>query len=60
MAVIRLCMFVAKSRIRTEDTSEIIPRPYCAAAPESWRSCAISTFVPVPVDASVAVTNMAA
>ena len=42
----RFCMFVAKSRISTVVTSEIIPRPYCAAAPESCRSWATSTLVP--------------
>ena len=35
IAWIRFCMFVAKSPISTVVTSEIIPRPYCAAAPDS-------------------------
>src|SRR6516165_5754820 len=30
---IRPCMFAAKSRISTAETSLIMPRPYCAAAP---------------------------
>ena len=29
------CMFTAKSRIKMAETSEIMPRPYCAAAPDS-------------------------
>src|ERR1700733_8715041 len=45
---IRSCMVVAKSRISTDETSEIIPRPYWAAAPDSWISCATLTLVPRP------------
>ncbi len=44
----------------TAVTSEIIPRPYCAAAPESCRSWVTPTFVPRPERASVAVTIMLA
>ncbi len=46
IASIRVCMLVAKSRIRTAVTSEIMPRPYWAAAPESCRSWTTSTLVP--------------
>src|SRR5262249_10457377 len=35
---IRSCMFAEKSRISTAVTSVIMPRPYCAAAPDSCRS----------------------
>ena len=37
-----------------------MPRPYCAAAPDSWRSWVTSTLVPRPDRASVAVTTMLA
>ncbi len=37
-----------KSRISTVVTSEIMPRPYWAAAPDSWRSWATPTLVPFP------------
>src|ERR1700733_32472 len=57
---IRSCMVVAKSRISTDETSEIIPRPYWAAAPDSWISCATLTLVPRPERTSVAVTTMLA
>ena len=60
MALMRFCMLVAKSRIRTVVTSEIIPRPYCAAAPESCRSWATSILVPPPTGASLAVSSIAA
>jgi hypothetical protein len=59
-AVMRFCMLLAKSRMRTEVTSEIIPRPYCAAAPDSCRSCATSILVPAVAGASLAVRSIAA
>src|SRR5262249_11513476 len=45
IAAMRSCMLLAKSLIRTAVTSEIMPRPYCAAAPDSCRSCVTSTKV---------------
>ena len=53
-------MFAEKSRISTAETSEIMPRPYCAAAPDSCRSWVTATLVPRPARASVAVTTMLA
>ena len=53
-------MFAEKSRIRTAETSEIMPRPYCAAAPASCRSWVTSTLVPRPRGVRVALTTMAA
>src|ERR1700734_1739256 len=53
-------MFVAKSRMSTAVTSEIMPRPYCAAAPDSCRSWATPTLVPRPAWVSVAVMTMLA
>ena len=41
-------------------TSEIIPRPYCAAAPDSWMSWSIRTVVPLPFAIRIAVTVIAA
>src|SRR5581483_3147966 len=57
---IRSCMLAEKSRISTALTSVIIPRPYCAAAPDSWRSWATPTLVPRPALTRVAVTIMLA
>src|SRR5690242_7190090 len=53
-------MLAEKSRISTAVTSVIIPRPYCAAAPDSWRSWATPTLVPRPALTRVAVTIMLA
>ena len=52
-------MLAEKSRISTAVTSEIMPRPYCAAAPDSCRSWATATLVPRPAWTRVAVTIMA-
>jgi hypothetical protein len=49
-----------KSRIKIAEKSEIIPRPYCAAAPDNWRSWVTSTLVPRPLGDSVAPTTIAA
>src|SRR5580704_3660696 len=57
---IRSCMFAEKSRISTAVTSAIMPRPYCAAAPDSCRSWATPILVPRPARVSVAVTTMLA
>ena len=57
----RPCMFSAKARISTVVTSVTMPRPYCAAAPDSCRSWTTPILVvPRPVRASVAVTTMLA
>ena len=53
-------MFAEKSRISTAVTSVIMPRPYCAAAPDNCRSWVTPTLVPRPARASVAVTTMLA
>src|SRR5271166_3793367 len=57
---IRSCIFAEKSRISTAVTSLIMPRPYCAAAPESCRSWVTPTLVPRPARARTAVTTMLA
>ena len=53
-------MVAEKSRIKMAETSEIMPRPYCAAAPDSCRSWVTATLVPRPFGDSVAPTIMAA
>src|SRR5580704_13323070 len=57
---IRSARLTPKSRMSTALTSEIMPRPYWAAAPESCRSWETLTLVPRPSWASVAVTTMLA
>src|SRR5271166_6831978 len=58
--VAKVIAFAEKSRISTAVTSEIMPRPYCAAAPDSCRSWVTPTLVPRPARTSVAVTTMLA
>src|SRR5262245_17271308 len=57
-ASMRACMFRAKSRMRISVTSAIMPRPYCAAAPEICRSWVTSTRDPPRLAARVAVTSI--